>query len=84
MNLPFFGETFFCPEKAGTWIPRNRGRTTLFYLVGKPSGVLLLHICVLTVYNWIYTLLFYNRTNSSYVTNVKSYLYILILHTLNQ
>ena len=51
MNLPFLGETFFCPEQAGTWIPRNRGRTTLFYLVGKLSGVLLLHFnCILIAF----------------------------------
>ena len=81
MNLPFLGKLSFVPNKQGHGSLEIEGGQHCSILW---ENHLAYCYCILTVYNWIYTLLFYNRTNSSYVTNVKSYLYIPILHTLNQ
>ena len=75
MNLPFLGETFL------SFVPNKQGHGSLEIEGGQHCSTLWENYLA---YNWIYTLLFYNRTSSSYVTNVKSYLHILILHTLNQ
>ena len=66
---------FLCPQQVGTWIPQNRGKVVLFYVVRRLTGMLLLQfICSL-----IFPLQFVAIT-----VLIVHILQILILDILNQ